>query len=62
MQLLGKGGDELLMVSNDWIIETEQRAAGINYTWGSGQPGLSKKGRREEGMGYKGQLQVLWRT
>lgn len=62
VQLLGKGRDELLMVANDWIIETEQRAAGINNTWGTGQLGWSKKGRREEGMGYKGQPQVLWRT
>lgn len=51
-----------MMVANDWIIEAEQRAAGINYTWGSGQLGLSKKGRREGGKGYKGQCQVLWRT
>lgn len=36
-----------MMMTNDWIIEAEQRAAGINYTWGSGQLGLSKKGRRE---------------
>lgn len=32
--------DELLMAANDWVIEAQQRRAGINYTWTSVQLGL----------------------